>query len=81
MATLWLGKFTAHIGINGRGDNGDNPPWLGFYYGSWLPVVSVHNEWAASLNWRWLCFHGYFTWYTHSKWIWFWQRWKFRPKA
>lgn len=52
-------KLRIHISVNGRGDNGVNPPWLGFYYGYWIPRFQF-MRWAAGwyADIAWLCFHS-----------------------
>lgn len=56
-----IGRLCFYCGMQGRGDNGDNPPWLGFYYGSWLPKVRLGRYVAASYaDVIWLCFHASF---------------------
>lgn len=71
-----IGRLDMHIGIVARGDNGENKPWFGFCYGSWLPKFSYSNGKivqgmthkyriaARDLTFRWLCFFGFVTlWY------------------
>lgn len=53
------GFIVCYARMVGRGDNGDDKPWLGFFYGSWLPrvrIVRTPGYWAV--DWRWLCFFG-----------------------
>jgi len=75
--TLWLGKLSVSAGITDRGDNGSNPPWMGFCYGSWRP----HMHWnggrfgrreVIDVGWHWLCFHGSWTWWPGGG-TWFWR--------
>lgn len=70
MATIWPGSWSTGVGVTGRGDNGFDPPWFGWYYGSFLP----HFRWNGGKPWRgevldigwfWLCFHGSFTRWPH----------------
>lgn len=77
MSTLWLGRLSISVGTQGRGNNGDDQPWLGFYYGSWFPKATIRQR---DLGWYWLCFHGNFTWWPGGG-LWFWQRWKFAHKG
>lgn len=54
-----LGNMEISAAMQGRGNNGENPPWFGFYYGSWVPQFwSRGNHLFKEYNWYWLCFHG-----------------------
>lgn len=75
--TLWLGRMSVSAGITDRGDNGSNPPWMGFCYGSWLPRMHWNGgrPWrreVVDIGWYWLCFHGSWTWW-QGRGNWFWQ--------
>ena len=57
---------TLNWGMAARGDNGDNPPWLGRCWGFWLPRI----RWNGGKHWlgeccdvtlQWLCFWFGFT--------------------
>jgi hypothetical protein len=63
---------TTNCGMAAKGDNGDNPPWLGRCWGFWLPRL----RWNGGKHWRgeccdvtaqWLCFWWGFTIWPHAK--------------
>jgi hypothetical protein len=57
-----IGRMDFHIGMQQRRHNGANPTWLGFAYGSWLPVFRLRrNSSHKELSGHWLCFHGFIT--------------------
>lgn len=58
MKLLRYWKLSLYAGMVGRGDNGDNKPWLGFYYGYWFPRIRNSSYGAAyGLDMSWLCFY------------------------
>jgi len=34
-----IGRFAFYAGRVARGNNGENPSWRGYCYGSWLPRI------------------------------------------
>jgi hypothetical protein len=69
--SLWIGRLSLYTGIQGRGSNDYGPTWLGFSYGSWLPVVRLNDGWSGKglvkdVGWHWLCFHGSITWWGNA---------------
>ena len=75
--TLWLGKLAISAGITGRGNNGSNQPWFGFYYGAWLPHCwwnggKFRRREVVDVGWYWLCLHGSWTWWSGGG-NWFWS--------
>lgn len=67
MKSLWLGRLSIHVGMQEKGDNGFNPPWHGFSYGSWIPRFGNNGllplNKVVDLNGYWLCFHWSVTWW------------------
>jgi hypothetical protein len=64
--SLWIGRMALHAGIQSRGCNGENPAWLGFSYGSWLPRARLRGGAIKEISGHWLCFHGSVTWWGNT---------------
>ena len=59
MAALRIGKFALYAGKQARGYNGQNQPWMGFCYGSWLPrLKGGRYPGCVYYDLCWLCFHA-----------------------
>lgn len=62
-ARLQIGRLSVYAGKIDRGDNGSNPPWRGYCWGSDWPRVSVSRQGsAACLDLSWLMFHASVYW-------------------
>jgi hypothetical protein len=56
---LRIGRLNVYAGMVARGNNGVNPPWLGFCYGYWLPrLAKASYLGCVYVDFAWLCFHA-----------------------
>lgn len=54
-----IGRFAFYTGKIARGNNGVNPSWRGYCYGSWLPrISSAKYRGCRYYDASWLCYHA-----------------------
>lgn len=63
MNILRVGRLSVYVGKIERGNNGENPPWRGYCWGSDWPKASLQRSAAAHcLDLSWLCYFASIYW-------------------
>ena len=57
------GRFSVYVGKIKRGNNGENPPWRGYCWGSdWPKVKLLKGAPSYCLDLSWLCYFASIYW-------------------
>lgn len=60
---LRIGRLALYVGKIARGNNGENPPWRGYCWGSDWPRASLqHGTTCHCLDLSWLCYYASIYW-------------------